>query len=131
MKDLAPLMRSISELHYARYEDVCKLISAESLDKSEEDMIKEYDSRKIHPQAIFLGMDESHKGEGLTWKVYSGIPYFALDVTPEGSDEQQANAKDLISRMEAQGLTFFKSRMLASLPGDQGTHRCFCGMVRK
>ncbi|BDD58744.1 hypothetical protein MAP00_004000 [Monascus purpureus] len=119
MKDLAPLTRSISELHYARYDDVRKLISAESLNKSEADMIKEYDSRKIHPQAIFLGMDESHKGEGLTWKVYSGIPYFALDVTPKGSDEQQANAKDLISRMEAQGLTFFKSRMLASLPGDQ------------
>lgn len=85
-------------------------------------MIKEYDSRKTSPQPIFLGMDESHKAEGLTWKVYSGMPYFALDVTPKGPEDQQANARDLISRMEAKGLGFSQARMIMSLPADQGAH---------
>lgn len=119
MKELAPLTKSMSELHYARYEDVRNLLPLEFVAKSEEDLIKEYDSRRTYPQPVFLGLDESHRQGGLTYNAYTGIPYFALDVTPRGSDEYQANAKELISRMEAQNLSFYKARMIATFsPGE-------------
>jgi NAD+ diphosphatase len=35
-----------------------------------------------------------------TWKIYSGTPYFAVDVTPKGSEEQQTAAKDVIGAMD-------------------------------
>ena len=119
MKELAPLTKSMSELHYARYEDVRNLLPSDFLAKSEEDLIKEYDSRKTYPQPVFLGMDESHKAGRLAYKVYCGTPYFALDVTPRGSDEYQANARELVNRMEAQNLSFYKARMITTLPADQ------------
>lgn len=84
-------------------------------------MIKSYDSRKTHPTLIFLGLDESRKEEGMTWKIYSGMPYFAVDVTPKGSEEQQTAAKDVISVMEAKGLSFFQARVVMSFSADEGT----------
>lgn len=83
-------------------------------------MIKDYDSRITIPHLIFLGLDESRKGDGLNWKIYSGVPYFALDVTPKGTEDQQANAKDVISSMEAKGLSFYQSRVVMTLSADEG-----------
>ena len=114
------MSKSMSELHYARYDDIRNLVSSDFLAKPEEDLIKEYDSRKTYPHPVFLGMDEGQKSGALTYKVYSGIPYFALDVTPLGSVEYQDKAKDVISRMEAQDLIFYKARIIATLPADQG-----------
>lgn len=83
-------------------------------------MIKNYDSRKTHPTLIFLGLDESHKEGGLTYKIYSGTPYFAVDVTPKGPEEQQTAAKDIIAAMEAKGLSFFQTRVVMSFSADEG-----------
>lgn len=83
-------------------------------------MIKDYDSRVTLPHLIFLGLDESRKGDGLTWKIYSGAPYFALDVTPKGSEEQQVNAKDVISSMEAKGMSFYQTRVVMTFSADEG-----------
>ncbi|EAW14770.1 NAD(+) diphosphatase [Aspergillus clavatus NRRL 1] len=140
LKDLAPLTRSPAELYYAKYNEVRKLVPEDVYDRPEEDMIKEFDSRKTSAQLIFLGLDESRKQDGLAWKIYNGTPYFALDVTPKGSQEHQSHAKDIISSLEAQGLSFYQSRVVMSLPADEAaiyaqsralvdwnTRNTFCG----
>jgi NAD+ diphosphatase len=99
---------------------VAKLVPQDIFDKSEEDMIKSYDSRKTHPTLIFLGLDEGQKAGGMSWKVYTGTPYFAVDVTPKGSEEQQTAAKDIIGAMEAKGLSFFQTRVIMTLSADEG-----------
>ncbi|KAE8150095.1 NUDIX hydrolase domain-like protein [Aspergillus avenaceus] len=119
LKDLAPLTKSPSELYYAHYNDIRKLVPETIYDKSEEDIIKEYDSRNTIPQLVFLGLDESRKQDGLAWKIYTGAPCFALDVTPKGSEEQQSNSKDVISALEAQGLSFLHARVVMTFSADE------------
>jgi NAD+ diphosphatase len=114
------LTRSPSELYYAKYEEVRKLVPQDFFDHSEEDMIKTFDSRKTDPTMIFLGMDESRKEGSMSWKIYSGVPYFALDVTPRGSEAQQTAAKDVISAMEEKGLSFFQTRIVTTFTPDEG-----------
>ncbi|KAL1983643.1 hypothetical protein VTN96DRAFT_10142 [Rasamsonia emersonii] len=140
LKDLAPLTQSPAELYYAQYEDVQKLVPADIYDKSEEEMIRDYDSRRTVPQLVFLGLDESDKDGTMEWKIYKGRPYFALDVSQRGNEEQQAHAKELVEAMEAKGLTFLKARIHNTLPADQAaiyaqgralidwnTRNTFCG----
>lgn len=83
-------------------------------------MIKNYDSRKAHPNLIFLGLDESRKEGSMSWKIYSGIPFFAVDVTPKGSEAQQTAAKDVIQAMEGKGLSFFQTRVVTTFTPDEG-----------
>lgn len=123
LNNLAPLTRSPSELYCARYDEIKKHVPEDLFDRSEEEVIREYDSRVTYPHLVFLGLDESRKGDGLTWKIYTGAPYFVLDVTPKGSEKQQSNAKDVISAMEAKGMTFFQTRVVMSLSADEGEMR--------
>jgi NAD+ diphosphatase len=121
LKDLAPLTRSPTELYYAKYDEVRKLLPASIYDKSEEEIIKEHDSRKTEPHLIFLGVDETDKQQdGFSWKIYSGTPYFALDVSEKGSEEQQYNAKEVISGFEAQGLSFLQARVAMTFSANEG-----------
>ncbi|THC92282.1 hypothetical protein EYZ11_008264 [Aspergillus tanneri] len=140
LKDLAPLTKSPAELYCVQYEEVQKLVPVTIYDKSEEEIIKEYDSRRTSPQLVFLGLDESCKQGGLSWKIYTGAPYFALDVTPKGSEEQQANAKDVLSALEAKELSFLQARVAMTFSADEAaiyaqaralidwnTRNTFCG----
>ena len=120
LNSLAPLTKTPSELYLAPYTDVRKLVPEDLYDQSEEETIKNFDSRKTNPHVIFLGMDESRKADSLTWKIYSGTPYFAVDVTPKGSEEQQTHAKDVISALEAKGLSFLQTRVVMTLSADEG-----------
>jgi NAD+ diphosphatase len=120
LKELSPLTRSPGELFWAHYKDVQKLVPPTIYDKQEEDMIREYDSRITLPQLIFLGLDESAKDGTMEFKIYKGRPYFALDVTPRGNEEQQAHAKELVESMEAKGLAFLGARIHMTLPAEQG-----------
>lgn len=120
MNNLAPLTRSPAELYYAEYDELRKLVPQDIFDPSEEDMIKNYDSRKAHPNLIFLGLDESRKEGSMSWKIYSGIPFFAVDVTPKGSEAQQTAAKDVIQAMEGKGLSFFQTRVVTTFTPDEG-----------
>ena len=79
-------------------------------------MISSYNSTAAFPQLLFLGVDESKKSD-FSYKVYSGPPYFALDVTPRNSAKEAANA--LISKMESNGLTFLEGRIHQSLPASE------------
>lgn len=129
LKELAPLTKSPAELYHAKYEEVQKLVPADIYDKSEEDTIKEHDSRKTSPHLIFLGLDESRKQGGFSWKIYTGTPYFALDVTPRGSEEQQTNAKDILGVLEAKGLSFLQARVAMSFSADEGTFNPLLGLM--
>lgn len=132
LNNLAPLTRSPAELYYAKYDELRKLIPQDLYDQSEEDMIKNFDSRKTHPNLIFLGLDESNKENSLSYKIYSGIPFFAVDVTPKGSEAQQTAAKDVISAMEEKGLSFFQARVVTTFTPDEGMliHRAEHGIIR-
>ncbi|KAJ5280312.1 hypothetical protein N7478_005684 [Penicillium angulare] len=140
LNNLAPLTRSPAELYYAKHEELSKLIPADVYDQSEEDMIKNFDSRQTHPTLIFLGLDESRKENSLSYKIYSGIPFFAVDVTPKGSEVQQTACKDIISAMEEKGLSFFQTRVVTTFTSDEAaiyaqaraltdwnTRNTFCG----
>lgn len=120
LKDLAPLTKSPSELYFAQYDEVRNLVPENFYDKPEEDMIKDFDSRKTTANLIFLGVDETRKQDGLAWKIYTGAPFFALDVTPKGCEEQHNGANAVISAMEAKGLSFFQSRVVMSFSADDG-----------
>ncbi|KAJ5146422.1 Zinc ribbon NADH pyrophosphatase [Penicillium bovifimosum] len=140
LKNLAPLTPSPAQLHYAKYEEVQKLVPLDAFDTPEEELIKKFDSRKTQATLIFLGLDESRKEGGMAWKIYSGTPYFAVDVTPKGSEEQQTAANDVISAMEAKGLSFFQTRVVMTFSADEAaiyaqaralmdwnTRNTFCG----
>lgn len=120
LNNLAPLTRSPAELYTARYDEVRRLVAPDFFDRSEEDMIKNFDSRKTNPNLIFLGLDESNKENGMAWKTYTGTPFFALDVTPRGSEAQQSAAKDVVSALEEQGLSFFQTRVISTFTPEEG-----------
>ncbi|PGH12403.1 hypothetical protein AJ80_06710 [Polytolypa hystricis UAMH7299] len=113
---LAPLVRTPSEIYYASYKDLEPLVPADTYDKSEDEVIKEYDSAVARPLLIFLGLDQSGLQGELTYKDYKGTPYFAVDLTPKGSFEVQA--KGVISAMESQGLSFDEGRVISAFPAD-------------
>lgn len=93
---------------------------ADIFGKTEDERLQSFDSRTSHPLLVFLGMDESHTQDGLSYKVYKGTPYFALDVTPRGPLEQ--DAKGIVEAMEAQGLSFHQTRVMTAVSADQGVY---------
>ncbi|PGH04279.1 hypothetical protein GX51_03624 [Blastomyces parvus] len=114
--ELNPLVRSPSEIFYASYSDVKSLIPEDIFDKSEADALKDFNPSITKPVVIFLGLDETQTENALSYKIYRGTPFFALDVTPHGTIEQPA--KDIITTMEAKGLSFFRGRTVTTLPAD-------------
>ncbi|OXV09686.1 hypothetical protein Egran_02551 [Elaphomyces granulatus] len=141
LNQLAPLTKSPSELFYVQYSDVQNLVPVDYFEKPEEDLIKDYDSRVTTPQLVFLGLDEtSNNGDKLTWKAYTGVPYFALDVTPKGSHEQETSITEVTEAMRMKGLDFLMTRVINTLPAEQAaiyaqaralidwnTRNTFCG----
>ncbi|CAI7652591.1 unnamed protein product [Penicillium bialowiezense] len=119
LNNLAPLTTASTQLHLAKYEDVRPLVPQDTYDTSEDDMLKNFDSRKTQATLIFLGLDEGRKEGGLAFKVYQGTPYFAVDVTPRGSEQQQAAAKEVIGAVEAKGLSFFQARVHMTFSADE------------
>ena len=116
-KNLSPLVKTPSEISYASYSDLKPLIPTNPYEKSEEDLIREFDSRKKTPQLIFLGIDEKVKN-GLSYKNYTGAPHFAIDITPVESYEEAANS--VIAEMQKKGLTFVEGMRAMGFPADVG-----------
>lgn len=81
-------------------------------------MVKNYDSSFTVPQVVFLGLDEARTANGMSYKSYVGTPYFALDVTPKGTIEEEA--KGVIAEMEGKGLSFNTARAVMSLSAEEG-----------
>ena len=114
-ENLNPLAKDPSHLEYVSYADVVPLIDEDPYSKTEDQLISEYNSTITIPQLLFLGLDERNK-QGLTYNIYTGSPYFALDVTPKGTISSQAES--LIQKMRSRGLEFLKGRIQASLPAQ-------------
>ncbi|KAH9219308.1 NUDIX hydrolase domain-like protein [Leptodontidium sp. 2 PMI_412] len=110
--DLAPLAKDPTQLAYVTHKDVKPLIGENPFEKSEEEMIKEYNSAVTLPLVLFLGLDEKKK-DGFEHGIYKGRPFFAVDVTPRGTVEKEANA--VIEAAKATGSTFIEGRMHMTL----------------
>ncbi|KAK0122938.1 NADH pyrophosphatase [Cadophora gregata f. sp. sojae] len=110
--DLAPLAKDPTQLAYVAHKDVKPLIGENPFEKSEEDMIKEYNSAITLPLVLFLGLDEKKK-DGFEHGIYKGRPFFAVDVTPRGTVEKEANG--VIEAAKATGSTFIEGRMHMTL----------------
>lgn len=121
LKDLAPLVQDETKLEFASYKDVTSLIGQNPFSKEEAQIISEYDSSVMVPILVFLGLDEQ-KRNGVEHlhasNTFSGVPYFALDITPKGSIETQANT--LIKDMQGRGLTFLEGRHHMKLSAQEG-----------
>jgi NAD+ diphosphatase len=117
---LEPLVRSSTELAQCAFSDVKPIVGDNPWEKSEEDVIAQYDSKLYIPQIIFLGLDERKKGESdFVYKEhYKGQPWFAVDVTPKESVTEAA--EQLIEKLKGDGLDFSKGRMNLSLPAEEG-----------
>ncbi|KAL1968614.1 hypothetical protein VTN77DRAFT_1440 [Rasamsonia byssochlamydoides] len=102
-----PLVKDETKLAFVSYKDVEPLVGNDPFRSSEAELIAEYNSKITRPLLVLLGLDERQKN-GLTYKKYSGAPYFALDVTPTGTIREQA--QQVISAVESKGFRFFQGR---------------------
>ena len=93
------------------------VIGDNPFEKSEEEVIAQYNSSLYVPQIIFLGLDE--KKEGFTYKEhYKGQPWFAVDVTPKESVKEKAEG--VLEKLTSTGLEFSKGRMNLNLQAEEG-----------
>ena len=112
------MVKDKAHLEYLKYQDVESLIG-DAYTQSEDKMLEQYNSTKHIPQMIFLGLDEKvkdalkyeHKGTTI-----GGAPYFALDVTPQGSVKEAC--EQLLSGLEKKGLSFAPGRGMELVAGD-------------
>ncbi|KAH8702125.1 putative NADH pyrophosphatase [Talaromyces proteolyticus] len=126
LDNLSPLVKSPSALFHAQHSDVQSLLPTSWFDLPEEDLIRDFDSRITRPDLVFLGIDESAAESGakdedlLQWKIYKGRPYFALDVSEKGNEEQKATARALVETLKQKGVTPYLSRIHMTLLPDEG-----------
>lgn len=133
--DLQPLVQpgtspGKGKLQYVKYEDVKPIIGEDPFELSEEELIEAYRSDENRPQMIFLGIDEKAP-QGLSYQakknVYTGAPYFAVDVTPRESSSSSSSVTDacttLISRLQSEkGFLFGKGRIMNIEPSDAAVY---------
>lgn len=128
---LAPLTHASKSLAYVSYRELSPLLKkvwdgdaggmgeGNPFLKSEEEHIKEFDSRRTLPTLLFLGLDERVKGDGVfEHGIYTGNAFFAIDVTPKGDLEKEANK--LIESVQAKGLVFEGNRLFLGLNAADG-----------
>ena len=116
-RDLSPLVKTPSEIAYAKHSDIKSIIQKNPYEKPEEELIEEFNSSTSTPQLVFLGLDESTRN-GLQYNNYVGAPQFAVDVTPKGSYEEEANS--LIAELERRGLSFAEGMRAMNFPAGIG-----------
>jgi NAD+ diphosphatase len=117
-KNLEPLTKSGTELARCSFSDVKPVIGENPFEKSEEEVIAQYNSSLYVPQIIFLGLDE--RQDGFTYKEhYKGQPWFAVDVTPRESVKEKAD--EVLEKLTSTGLEFSKGRMNLNLQAQEGT----------
>ena len=116
-RNLSPLVKSPSEIAYAKLNDLKPILAGNPYHKTEDQIIKEFNSSISTPQLVFLGLDESQT-DGLQYKNYVGAPQFAVDITPKASYEEEA--KGIIAELEKRGLTFIEGMRAMSFPANIG-----------
>lgn len=116
--ELAPLAKDPSTIAYASHADIVELVGENPFLNTEEQMIKEYNSSITLPLVLFLGLNEKEKG-GFAHGIYTGTPYFAVDITPRGSVEKEATA--IVEAMKVKGHTFLQGRTAMNLKAPEGS----------
>ena len=116
LNELAPLAHDATRLAYSSYNEVKSIIGEDPYSQSEDELISKYNSKNYIPQIVFLGLDEQLKSS-FKWAIYSGSPFFALNVTPKST--LAPVCKDLIDSKESSGLTFLQGRTHMTLPAPQ------------
>lgn len=122
---LAPLTTTaVKKLAWVKREDVECVTGTAPFDKTEDDMIRDYNSEEKHPVIILLGMDDKQRlvpgagsGEPFQHKEYKGTPYFAVDITADRALVEKLSARD--------GLSFAKDQRSIGLgpgEGEMGAH---------
>ncbi|KAG6365536.1 hypothetical protein INS49_007147 [Diaporthe citri] len=110
----SPLNRTRRRLAYVGYPEVTPFTGTDPFEKSEEQMIKDFNSDEFKPLILLLGLDEAHKlpasegDPGFEYKEYKGRPYFAVDITPKGSAAGGANK--VIDAVKAKGYSFYQNQ---------------------
>ena len=118
-KNLSPLIKSPSEIHYCALSDLNQLIPVNPYQKPEKEVIAEFDSKKKIPQLIFLGIDETEKN-GYKFKRYTGAPHFAFDITPDPEGDWVKETEGVIKSLMDKGLSFVEGMRAMSFPADVG-----------
>ena len=116
-RELSPLIDSPTQIHWATYKDVEPLLPFNPYLKAEKEAIEAFDSSKLLPGLVFLGLDETDN-DGYQVKSYTGAPRFALDVTPRAPHEQAA--KEVVGKLEGAGLGFVVGMRAMHFSADVG-----------
>ncbi|KAK0674343.1 putative peroxisomal NADH pyrophosphatase [Cercophora samala] len=97
LDNLAPLVKTddAAQLAFVSLGEIVGRVGGDIFEKTEEELIKEFDSEREEHVVVFLGMDEKgvlggHGGseEKFKYKEFEGVPYFAVDVSKwEGKEE--------------------------------------------
>ncbi|KAL1882768.1 hypothetical protein VTK73DRAFT_893 [Phialemonium thermophilum] len=127
MNKLNPLVTADSQnLAFVSSTDVVPFTGPVPFLKPEKEMVENFNSDETQPLILFLGVDDKnqmppHGGPGIEpfrFKEYLGNPYFAVDVTPQGTLTEPANK--VISALKEKGLLFYdKAPRHTGLPAQQ------------
>ncbi|RFU74093.1 hypothetical protein TARUN_8162 [Trichoderma arundinaceum] len=105
LRDLNPLIADPKRLAFFSHEDVKPLIGADPFGRTDEEKKSVFDSSKPNPLLLFLGLlPDTPKAidiETTKHGVVNGQPFFALDITPQGSFADAAEA--FLKQAEAKG----------------------------
>ncbi len=116
-KNLSPLVKSPTEIHFATHDDIKTLVPTNPFEKTEKETIEDFDSRIDVPQLVFLGLHESAE-DGFSYKNFKGAPHWAIDITPKKTFEKEAT--DLAEAFSAAGFKFSEGMRAMSFPADVG-----------
>jgi NAD+ diphosphatase len=113
--ELNPLRSGDGTLAFTHYDDhgLADLMGMPYA-KDEKIQIAEFDPDEFHPNLVFLGLnlDEVHKGEKVQLGGYTGVPYFALDVT-------SSRFKEFKTSLASKGLQHAPTRIDLTLSASQ------------
>lgn len=125
LNELAPLVDETQKsLGYVSYSDVKGFTGSDPFEKTEEDMIKNFNSEDERPLILLLGLDEANRlqapttGEGFSYKEWKGRPYFAVDVSPRGKLAEGANK--VVDVIKARKFSFFQNQRHMGLAYGEG-----------
>ena len=127
LNELAPLVdESQRRLAYVGNPEVTPFTGTDPFEKSEEQMIKDFNSDEFKPLILLLGLDEANKvpasaesgDPAFEYKEYKGRPYFAVDITPKGAAAEGANK--VIDAVKAKGYSFYQNQRHMGLAAGEG-----------
>ncbi|CAN8096917.1 unnamed protein product [Discula destructiva] len=115
LDELAPSVdESEKRLGYVSFADIKGFTGTDPFEKTDEEMIKNFNSEEERPLILLLGLDEGNKlqapktDEVYAYKEHKGRPYFAVDVSAKGKLTGEANK--VIEAVKARGFSFSKNQ---------------------